>query len=178
MLYFQLWSSFSWLLLLVAVVVRSLSHVCIFATPWTAACQVHLFFTISQNLLNLISIESVMSSNNIVLCHLLLLLSIFPIIRVFSNELTLRIRWPKDWSFSLSLSPSNEYSGFMSFKIDWFDLLAVQGKLESSPAHFESINSLALSFIYGPTLISVHDYWKNHRFDYTDLCWQSNVSAF
>ena len=87
----------------------------------------------------------------------------------FSNELALRIRWPKYWSFSISISPSNEWSGLISFRIDWFDLLAVQGTLkESSPApQFGGINSLALGLLYGPTLTAIHDYWKNHSFDYT-----------
>ena len=114
----------------------------LFATPWTAACQVHLFFTISQNLLNLISIESVMSSNNIVLCHLLLLLSIFPSIRVFSNKSALHIRWTKDWSFSFNISPSNEHPGLISFRIDWLDLLAVQGTLKSLLQHHSSKASI------------------------------------
>ena len=82
----------------------------------------------------------------------------------------LRIRWPKYWSFSFGISPSNEYSGLISFRTDWFDLLALQGT--------PNIDSWALSFLYGPTVTSVHDYWKKHRLDYTDLCWQSNVSAF
>ena len=105
-----------------------------------------------------------------ILCHLLLLLpSIFPSIRVFSNELALSIWWTKYWGFSIS--PFDEYSGFISFRIDWFDLFAVQRSLESSLApQFESISSSALSLLYGPTLTSVHDYWKNHSFDYMDLC--------
>ena len=99
--------------------------------------------------------------------------------RVFSSELALQIRWPKCWSFSFSISPSNEYSGLISFKVDWFDLLAVRDSQESSPVpQFKSINSLVLQFLYGPTLTSVYDYWKNHNFDYTDLCWQSDVFAF
>ena len=129
----------------------------------------------------LMSIESVMPSNHLILCRPLLLLpSIFPSIRVFSNESTLRMRWPKYWSFSFSISPSNEHPGLISFRTDWLDLLAVQGTLkESSPTpQFKSINSLALSFLYSSTLISIHDYWKNQSFDYMDLCWQSNVSAF
>ena len=96
-----------------------------------------------------------------------------------SLDSALHIRWPKYWSFSFSLSPSTEHSWLISFRIDWFDLQAVQGILESFPApQFESINSLVLSFLYGPTLTSIHDYWKNHRFDYMDLCWQSDISAF
>ena len=103
----------------------------------------------------------------LLLCHPLLLLpSIFPSIRVFSNELALCIRWPKYWNFSFSISPFNEYSGLIYFRIDWFDLLAVQGTQESSPTPwFKSINSLALSFLYSPTLTSIHDHWKNHSLD-------------
>ena len=108
-------------------VVQLLSRVWLFATPWTAACQASLSITISQSSLKLMSIDSVMPSNHFILCHPLLLPSIFPSIRVFSDELVLHIRWPKYWSFSFSISPSNEYSGLISFKIDWFDLLAVQG---------------------------------------------------
>ena len=102
--------------------VQSLSHVLLFVTPWTAACQASLSITNSRSLLKLTSIESVMPSNHLILCRPLLLLhSIFPSIRVFSNESALRIRWPKYWSFSFSISPSNEYSGLISFRIDWFD---------------------------------------------------------
>ena len=114
------------------VVVQSLSCGQLFATPWTAARQASLSFTVSRSLLKLMSIESVMPSNHLVLCGPLLLLpSIFPSIRVFSNELTLHIRWLKHCSFSFSISPSNEYSGLISFRIDWFDLLVVQGVLKS-----------------------------------------------
>ena len=108
-----------------------LSHIRLFATLWTAACQDPLFITNSWSLLKLVSIQSVMPSSHLILCRPLLLLpSIFPSIRVFSNELALCIRWPKYWSFSFSISPSSEYSGLISFKIDWFDLLAVQGTLK------------------------------------------------
>ena len=126
------------------------------------------------------SIKSVMPSNHLILCRPLLLpILIFPSIRVFSNESALHIRWPKYWSFSFSISPSNEYSGLISFRMDWFDLPAGQGTQESSPIpQFKSINSSALSFLYSPPLTSIHDYWKNHSFDQMDLCWQSNVSAF
>ena len=114
-------------------VARSYPTLC---TPWTAAHQASLFFTISWSLLKLTSIESVMPSNHLILCRPLLLLpSIFPSIRVFSNESALCIRWPKYWSFSFSISPSNEYSGFISFRIDWFDLLAAQGTLKSLLQH-------------------------------------------
>ena len=115
--------------------------------------------------------ESVMLSNHLILCHHLLLLpSVFPSIRVFSNELVLRIGWPKYWSLSFSISPSNVHSGLISFKIDWFALLAVQGTLKSLlQPQFKSIDSLMLSLLYGPTFISVHDNWKNHSFDCMDL---------
>ena len=127
----------------------------------------------------LVSIESVMPSNHLILCRPLLLLpSVFPSIRVFSKEAVLHIRWAKYWSFSFSISPSNEYSGLISFRIDWFDLLAAQEQESSSSSQFENISSSAPSFLYGPTLTSIHDGWKNHSFDYMDLCQQSNVSAF
>ena len=112
--------------------VQSFSHVWLFVTPWTTAHQASLSITNSQSFLKLMSIESVMPSNHFILCRPLLLLpSIFPSIRVFSNELVLRIRWPKYWSFSFNISPSNEYSGLISFRMGWFDLLAVQGTLKS-----------------------------------------------
>ena len=131
--------------------------------PWTAASQASLSFTISQSWFRLLATESVMLSNHLILCYLLLLFpSVFPSIRVFSNELALRMGWPKYWSFSFKISPSNEYSGLIAFRTDWFDLLAVQGTLKSSPTpQFKSINSLALSLLYGPTLTSVCDYWKS-----------------
>ena len=114
------------------VVIQSLSHVQLFGTPWTAAHQASLSFTISRSLLKLTSTESVISSSHLILCHLLLLLpSIFLCTKVFSNESALRIRWPKYWHFSFSIRPSNEYSGLISFRINWFDLLAVQGTLKS-----------------------------------------------
>ena len=119
-----------------------------------------------QSLLKLMSIESVMPSNHLILCcPLLLLPSIFPSIRVFSNDSVLCIRWPKYWIFSIS--PSNEYLGLTSFRIDWFDLLAVQGtSQESTPTpQFKNINSSVLNFLFGPSLTSIHDYWKNHSFD-------------
>ena len=110
-------------------VVLSLSRVQLFTTPWNAARQASLSFTVSRNLFKLMSIESVMPSNHLVLCRPLLLPSIFPSIRVFSSELALRMRWPTYWSFSIR--PSNEYSGLISFRIDWFDLFAFQGSLKS-----------------------------------------------
>ena len=144
--------------------VQSLRRVQLFETPWPATCQASLSITNSQSLLKLMSIESVMPSNYLILCcPLLLLPSIFPSIRVFSSESALHIRWPKYWSFCFSISPSNEYSGLISFRIDWLDLLAVKGTQESSPTpQFKSINSSVLSFLYSPTLTSIHDYWKNH----------------
>ena len=112
------------------------SHVQVFATPWTAAYQASLSITNRQSLLKLMSIESVITSNHLILCHPLLLLpSIFPSIRIFSSESVLHIRWPKSWSLSFSISPSNEYSRLNSFRIDWFDLFAVQGTLKSLLRH-------------------------------------------
>ena len=147
--------------------VQLLSRVQLFVTPWTATLQASLSITKSQSLLKLMSVESVMPSNHLILCcPLLLPPSIFPSIRVFSNESVLHIRWPKYWSFSFSISPSSDYSGLISFRMDWLDLLAVQGTLESSPTpQFKSISSLVLSFLYSPTLASIHDHWKNHSFD-------------
>ena len=147
--------------------VQSLSHVRLFATPWTAAHQAALSITNSQSLLKLMSVESVIPSNHLILCHPLLLPpSIFPSIRVFSNELVLHIRWPKYCSFSFSISPSNEYSGLISFRMDWLDLLVVQGTLKSLLQHHNS-KALILwhsAFFMGPTITSVYDYWKNHSF--------------
>ena len=135
------------------------------ATPRTAARQASLSLTISQSLLKLMSIESVMPSSHLILCcPLLLPPSVFPSIRVFCKESVLTIRWPKNWSFSVS--PSNEYSGLISFRMDWLDLLVVQGTQESSPTpQFKSINSSTLSFLHSPALTSIHDYWKNHSCD-------------
>ena len=123
--------------------VQSLSRVRLFATAWTAACQASLSFTNSQSLLKLMSIESVMPSNHLILCHPLLLLpSTFPSIRLFSNESVLHIRWPKYWSFSFNISTSNEYSGLITFRMDWLDLLAVQGTLKSLLQHHSSKASI------------------------------------
>ena len=123
--------------------VQLISHVRLFATPWTAACQASLSITNPWSLLKFTSIESVMPSNHLILCHPLLLPpSIFPSIRVFSNESVLCIRWPKYWSFSFSISPSNEYSKLISFKMDWLDLLAVQGTLKSLLQHHSSKASI------------------------------------
>ena len=130
--------------------------------------------------IRLTSIESVMPSSRLILGRPLFLLPPTPpSIGVFSKESTLHMRWPKYWSFSFKISPSKEHPGLISFRMDWLDLLAVQGTLKSLLQHhnYKSINSLVLSFLYSPTLTSIHDYWKNHSFDYMDLCWQSNVSA-
>ena len=179
---------------MVVVIVQLLSQVQLFVTPWTAAYQASLSFTVSWSLLKLMSIELAMPSNPLILCHPLLLPSVFPSIRVFSNESRkresfymkiniitvilclylpsvfpsigvftnespLRIRWLKYRNFSFSISPSNECSGLISLRIDWFDLLAVEGNLEYSPApQFKSISSSALSFLYGPTLTSIHEW--------------------
>ena len=125
------------------------------------------------SLLKLMSVESVMPSNHFILCHPPFLPpSIFPSIRVSSNKSVLPIRQPKYWSFSFSISPSNEYSGLISLRIDWFYLFSVQGTLKSllPTPQLKSINSLALNFLYSPTLTSTQDYWKNHSFDQTDIC--------
>ena len=156
-------------------VVQSLSRVWL-ATLWTAAHQAFLSFAISWSFLKVMSIESVMPSKHLILCRSLLLLpSIFPSIRVFSNESALRIRWPKYWSFSFSISPSNEYPGLTSFRIDWFDLLAVQGTLRSL---LQQHNSSAVSLLYGTALTSVHGYCRNHSSDYTDLILASYIFLF
>ena len=128
-------------------------------------CQASLSTTNSWSLLRFMSIESVMPSNHLILCcPLLLPPSFFPSIRVFSSESAVHIRWPKYWSFSFNINPSNEYPGLISLRMDWLDLLAVQGTQESSPTP-QFINSSALSFLYSPTLTSIHDHWKKHNFD-------------
>ena len=147
--------------------VQLLSHVCLFVIPWTAACQAFLSITNSWSLLKIMSTELVMPSNHFIFCcPLLLLPSIFPSVRVFSNESAVHIRWPKYWSFSFNISPSKEHPRLISFRMDWLDLLAVQGTLKSVPTpQFKSINSLVLTFLYSSTLISIHDHWKNHSLD-------------
>ena len=147
--------------------VQPLSRVQLFGTPRTAAHQASLSVTNSPSLLKLMSIKLVMVSNHLSLCcPLLLLPSIFPSIRVFSNESVLGIRWSKYWSFSFSISRFNEYSGLISLRMDWLDLLAVQEIQESSPTpQFKRINSSVLSFLYGSTLTSIHDHRKNHSLD-------------
>ena len=134
-------------------------------TPWTVARQASLSITNSWSSLKLTSIESVMPSNHLILCRPLLLPSIFPSIRVFSNESVLQISWTKYWSFSFSISPSNEYSGLISFRIDRFDLLAVQETLEYSTLQFKSISSSLLSILHSSTHTSIHDHRKNHSLD-------------
>ena len=158
--------------------VQMLSHIQLFATPWTAACQASLSITNCWSMLKLMSITSVMPPNHLILCcPLLLLPSIFPSIWVFSNESIIHIRQPKYWSFSFSISPSNEYSGLISFKMDWLDLLAVQGTLKSPLQHHSSKASILwcsafflvqLSYPYMTTGKTTHDYWKDHTFDQTD----------
>ena len=157
------WSHVQWI-----SSVQSLSRVQLFVTPWTAACQAPLSITNSWSWLKLMSIESVMSPNHLILCRPILFLpSIFPSIRVFPSESVLCIRWSKHWSFSFSVSSSNEYSGLISFRMDWLDLLAVQGTLKSLLQHHspKCINPSFLSFLYSLTLICMHYYWKNHSFD-------------
>ena len=143
--------------------VQSLSRVQLFATPWTVAHEASLSFIISRSLFKLMSIESVMPSNHLILCHPLPLLpSIFPSIRVFSNKSALHIRWPKYWSFSFTISLSNEYPGLISFRMDWLDLLVVQGTLESFLQHHSSKASILRCSAF---FTSIHDYWKNHILD-------------
>ena len=171
----------SFILLLFVIVVQLLSCVWLFATPWTAGCWASLSFTIPWSVLKFMSIESVMPSNHLILCcPLLLLPSIFCSIRVFSNDSALGIRWPQHWSFSFSISLSSEYSGLISFRIDWFDLLAVQGLTRV----------LSITTVWKHQFFSVQpSLWSNshictwilktkHSFVYTDLCWQGDISAF
>ena len=161
-----------------AIVVQPLNLVRLFETPWTAPCQSPLPFTISQSLLKLMSFESVMPSNHLIHCHpLLLLSSIFPSIRVFSSELALLIKWPNDWSFSFSISPSHEYSGLISCRTDWFDL-AVQATLKSllqltiqKHQFFCALPSLQSNSHICPWLL------ESYSFDYTEFCEKSEISA-
>ena len=159
--------------------VQSLSRIWLFVKPWTAARQASLSITNSWSVLKFMSIELVMPSNHLILCCLLFLLpSIFPSIRVFFRESVLRIRWPKYWSFSFIISPSNEYSGPISFRIDWLDLLAVQGTLKSHLQHHSwkaSVHGCSAFFIVRLS----HPYMTTGKtIVLTLLCWQSNVSAF
>ena len=159
--------------------VQSLNHVRLVATPWTAARQASLSITNSRSPPKPNSIESVMTYNHLILCRPLLLLpSIFPSIRVFPKESVLCIRWPKDLSFSFSISPSNEYLGLISFRIHWFDILAVQGTLKSLLQHHSSKASMLCCSAFSTVQLS-HLYTTNGKiFDYTDFCWQNDVSAF
>ena len=158
--------------------VQSLSHVWLFPTPWTAACQASLSITKSRNLPKLMSTELVMLSNHLIFCHPLLLLpSTFPIIWVISNELALRIRCPKYWSFSFSISPSNEYSGLIFFRIDWFDLLAVQGTLKSLLQHHNSKASILLCSTFFLVQLS-HPYMTTRKTIALITGRLSDVSAF
>ena len=148
--------------------VQSLICVRPFETPWTAAHQASVSITKSWHLLKLMYIESVMPSNHLILCcPLLLLPSVFPSIRVFSNVSVLCIRWLKYWSFSYNISPSNEHSGLISFRIDWLGLLPIQGTLKSLLQHHSSKASVLQrsAFFISPTLTSIHNYWKSHSFD-------------
>ena len=148
--------------ILLSLSVQSLSRVQLFVIPWTATCQASLSITNSRRLLKLMSIESVMPFNHLILCcPLLLLLSIFPSIKVFSSESVLHIRWPNYWSFSFSISPSNEYSGLISFRMDWLDPLAVQGTLKSLlQQHSSKASILQYSAFFIVQLTSIHDYWS------------------
>ena len=152
--------------------VQSLSRVQLFATPWIAAHQASLSITNSWSSPKPTSIKLVMPSSHLILCRPLLLLPpIPPRVRVFSNESTLHMRCPKYWSFSFSIIPSKEHPGLISFRMDWLDLLAIQGTLKSLLQHsskasqFKSINSSAVSLLHSPTLTSIHDHWKNHNLD-------------
>ena len=159
------------------IVVHSLSCVQFFVTPWTAACQVSLPFTNFQNLLKLMSTELMMSSNHLTLCRPVLLPSIFPSIRVFSNESALCIRWPKYWSFSIS--PSNEYLELISFRIDWFDILAVQGTFKNLlQLHILKTSILQCSAFFMVHLSHPYMTTGKTMVDYTNLYQQSDVSAF
>ena len=162
------------------VVVQLLSSVWLFATPGTAAHQAPLSSTLSWSLLKFMSIESVMPSNHLLLCWPLVLLpSIFPCIRVFSNESVLYIKWPKYWNFSFSISASKEYLGLIFFRIDWFDLLAAQGTLKSLLQHHSSKATILLCSTFCMVQL-LHLYMTTGKpiTDYMDLCWQSDISAF
>ena len=163
LLYLVLWFKYP------SVQFSSVAQSCLtLCDPMNHSTPASLSITNSQSSPKLTSIELVMPSSHLILCPPLLLLPpIPPSIRVFSNESTLHMRWPKYWSFSLSINPSNEHPGLVSFRMDWLDLLAVQGTLKSllPTSHFKSINSSALSFLHNPTLTSIHDHWKNHSLD-------------
>ena len=156
-----------------------LSSVHLFAIPWTVACQASLSSTVSQSLLRFMSIELVMLSNHLILCCPFLLLPlVFCSIRVFSSESAVYIRWPKYWIFNYNNRPANEYSGLIFFTIDWFDLLAVQGTLKSFLQHHNLKPSILQCLAFFMVQSHIHNNWKNHSFDYVDLCWQSDISPF
>ena len=155
------------------IVVQSLSHVRLFATLWTAACQASLSFTITQSLFKLMAIESVMTSNHLILCCPFNCFQSFPGNGLF-QWIGSSHPWPKYWRFNFINIPSDEYLGLVSFRIS----LQSKGLSRVPTPQLKSINSSALSFLYTPTLTSIHDHWKNHSFDYADLCQQSAVSAF
>ena len=158
--------------------VQSLSRVWLSVTPWTAAHQAFLSVTNSQSLLKLMSIEWVMPSNHLILCHSLLLPSVFPSIRVFSNESVLRIRWPEYWSFSFNISPSNEHPGLISFRMDWLHLLAVQGTLKSLLQHHSSKTSILQCSAFFIVQLS-HPYMTTGKtIALTRQTFVGNVSAF
>ena len=163
------------------VVAQLLSRVCLFATPWTASHQASLSFPISWSLLKLMFIESGMPSNPLVLsCPLHFLLSIFLIIRVFSSESVFHIRWPKYWSFSFKINPSNGYFGLISFRIDWFDLFVskeLSRIFSSTTIQKHQFFSTQPFLWYNSQQSCIHDYWKIHSFDCMDLCWHHDVSA-
>jgi len=151
-----------------------LSRVRLFETPWAAAHQASLSIINSRSSLKLTSIESMMTSSHLILCPPLLRLpSVFPSIRIFSSESVLPIRWPKYWSFSFNISPSYEYSGLISFRMDWLDLFAIQGSLKSLLQHHSSKASVLQCSAFFIVQLS-HLYWKNHNLNQTNLCWQSN----
>ena len=180
-LYITIWQNSNCSLSVQFSSVQSLSRIQLFVTPWIAAHQASLSITNSRSSLRLRSIEPVMPCSHLILCRPLLLLPpIPPSIRVFSNESTLNMRWPKYWSFSFSIIPSKEIPGLISFTMHWLDLLAVQGTLKSLLQHCSSKTWIlwCSAFLYGPTLAFILDYWKNHSFDYMGLYWQSDVSAF
>ena len=165
---------------IVAVVAQSTSRLQLFTTLWITAHKASLSLIISRSLPKFMSSESVMPSCLLILCCPSSSSALnFSKHQGLFQWVSCSHQWPKYRSFSFSISPSNEYSGLIFFRIDWFSLLAVQRTQESSPTpQFKSINSPALSVFYCPTLTSIHVYWKNHSFDYLGLCWQSNVSAF
>ena len=164
--------------MLFIVFVQWLSHVRLFTTLWTVSCQAFQAFTISWSLLKLLCVQLVIPSNHLILCHPLLCLpSVYPSIRVFSSESAFCIRWPKHWKFRFRVSPFNEYSGWVSFRTYWFHFLVVQGTLQSLLQHHSSKALVLWRSAFFMVQLS-HPYMttgKNHSFDYTDLCWQSNL---